>query len=209
MPAIELLIAYLLGSLSGALLLGRVRGVDIRRQGSGNAGGTNALRTQGVWFALGVVIIDVGKGVLAAGLVPGLLSGGSPAWWLPSACGFGAILGHIYPLYYGFRGGKGVATFAGALVALAPLVLAGVLAVWVLVVIASGYVGLSSMLAVCAAVPLSWWLVEEPAAMIGFAAASAVLVVFVHRANIARLRAGRENRFDRARLAYWLKRRDE
>ncbi len=199
-------LAYLLGSLSGSLLIGRLRGVDIRSQGSGNAGGTNALRTQGFKFALGVVVIDVGKGALAAAALPALAGGNGPGW-LPAACGFAAIVGHMYPVYFGFRGGKGVATFAGALLVLAPWVLAGVLATFALVLLASGYVGLSSMLAVVAALPLSWWLIDHPGAMIGFTAASAALIVFAHRGNIARLIRGEENRFEKARLRYWLRRR--
>lgn len=207
MNALSVAVAYLLGSLSGSLLIGRLRGVDIRGLGSGNAGGTNALRTQGLWFALGVVVIDVGKGAFAVIAVPAL-AGGSAAWWLPAACGFAAIVGHMYPVYFGFRGGKGVATFVGALMVLAPSVLLGVIATWVLVLLASGYVGLSSMLAVVAALPLSWWLIEHPGALIGFTAASAALIVFAHRGNIARLIRGEENRFEKARILHWLKRRD-
>ena len=110
------LAAYGRGSVSGALLVGRLRGgVDIRMLGSGNAGGTNALRTQGPWFALGVIVIDLGKGWLAAAWLPlAAARFGASALGLPEACAFAAMLGHVWPLWHGFRGGKGAATLVGA-----------------------------------------------------------------------------------------------
>ncbi|MFZ9904836.1 MAG: glycerol-3-phosphate acyltransferase, partial [Steroidobacteraceae bacterium] len=105
--ALGTFVAYLLGSLNGALLLGRLRGVDIRTQGSGNAGGTNALRTQGPLFAIGVIIIDVAKAWIAVKWIPAYLESGM---WLAASCGFAAVFGHVYPIFHGFRGGKGVAT---------------------------------------------------------------------------------------------------
>ena len=118
---LTVLAAYLLGSINGSLLLGRLRGIDIRTQGSGNAGGTNALRTQGKVFALGVVLIDIGKAYVAAGWLPQWLpdfGGVSGSRWLDMACAFAAIVGHVYPVFHGFRGGKGGATVLGALLAL-------------------------------------------------------------------------------------------
>src|SRR5689334_24175194 len=110
---LKVLLAYLLGSVVGSLVLGRLKGVDIRQMGSGNAGATNALRTQGKGFAIAVFIIDIAKGWLASGWLPGLvipgLSGAGempPAGlsaWLPAACGFAAILGHCFPVWHGFR----------------------------------------------------------------------------------------------------------
>lgn len=189
--------AYLLGSVSGALLVGRLRGgVDIRTLGSGNAGGTNALRTQGPWFALAVVIIDFGKGWLAAALLPGvaLRLGASPPW-LPAACALAAMVGHVWPVWHGFRGGKGAATLVGALLALAPAALVAVLAVWFVMVIVFGYVGLASMTAT-AALPLYVWVarVDPTAPLLAFGIAAAALVLFTHRANITRMRAGTEPR---------------
>ena len=137
-PLLRLLAAYLLGSLNGSLLLGKLRGVDIRTQGSGNAGGTNALRTQGKAFALGVIIIDVAKVYIAVRALPGLFAPGELASaplqqaWLQVGCGFAAVVGHVYPIFHGFRGGKGVATLLGSLLALAPVLLLGVLAVWLI-----------------------------------------------------------------------------
>lgn len=197
------LVAYLLGSLSGSLLLGRLRGVDIRTQGSGNAGGTNALRTQGWKFALGVVLVDVGKGALAAwlGLRYGPMQESFPAHALAYATTFAAAIGHVWPLWHGFRGGKGVGTLLGGLLVLWPGTVPWLLSVWILVLVASGYVGLASVIAVACMVPLAWLLgAEIDNARRLFACAAALLVLFTHRGNLQRLRAGSESRFERIRL---------
>ena len=197
MPVLAcLFLAYLLGSVSGSLLLGKWRGVDIRTLGSGNAGGTNAFRTQGAWFALGVVLIDIGKGALAAGLA---------AWLLPGHAGlmlaavFAAVLGHIWPVFHGFRGGKGAATLVGGLAIAWPQVLLPLLAVWLLCLLLSGYVGLSTVLAALSLPVSAAWLAADAGHWL-FALASAALLVFSHRANLQRLRAGTESRFEKARL---------
>lgn len=193
LPIVLVLAAYLLGSLNGALLIGRARGVDIRTQGSGNAGGTNALRTQGPLFALGVVVIDVAKGWLAAGLLPGLLPHAPSG--LPAACGFAAILGHVWPVFHGFRGGKGVATLLGAVAALAPLALAWVLGIWLVMMLLFGFVGLGSIVAACALpVALAVLEVAPPGPSLAFGVCCALLVAWTHRANLARMRAGTEPR---------------
>lgn len=200
---LKTLIAYLLGSLMGALLVGVVRGVDIREQGSGNAGGTNALRTQGFWFAAATVVIDVGKGWLAAGWLPGLEIPGIAAdpavgrGWLTTACAAAAVTGHVWPLFHEFRGGKGGATFVGTLLALAPLVVAVVLAVWLVVVMLTGLVGLATMTAaVCVPVAI-WVLGPESTPLLSLAIAMAALIVFAHRSNIGRMNAGTEPRMNR------------
>ena len=197
---LRLLAAYLLGSVNGALLLGRVRGVDIRTQGSGNAGGTNALRTQGWAFALGVIVIDVGKALLAVQLLPNaLVPPALPVSWLAVGCGFAAVLGHVYPVFHGFRGGKGVATLLGTVLALSWPLLLGVLAVWLATLALFGYVGLGSMIAT-ASLPL---LVQLAAArgllaqtevwpLTAFGFACAAFVIWTHRANILRMRSGTE-----------------
>jgi acyl phosphate:glycerol-3-phosphate acyltransferase len=197
------LIGYLLGSFMGALLVGQLRGVDIRQLGSGNAGGTNALRTQGLAFAAAVVVIDVGKGWLAAGWLPGWsipgigLDATVDRDWLTAACGLSAVFGHVWPLWYDFRGGKGAATMVGALVPLAPWLLVPVIATWVAVVLVSGYVAVATMLAALVA-PLVLLTVVRPMpwpvlCLTGFLAA---FLVWTHRSNILRLRAGRENRMN-------------
>lgn len=200
----EVLIAYGLGSVSGSLLLGRLRGVDIRTMGSGNAGGTNALRTLGPWFALGVVLIDVGKGALAAGLVPALLDPATPGW--RAVCGFAAVFGHCYPVWHGFRGGKGMATAVGTVAALAPWLLLPMFITWVLVIVLTGYVGLATVLAAAGLVPAAW-LAGADAAMLAYAVVLALFIAFTHRANFQRLLSGTENRFERVRIGHWLGRR--
>lgn len=197
---LALLLAYLVGSLSGSLLLGRLAGVDIRTLGSGNAGGTNAFRTRGWRFALGVVLIDIGKGALAGWIGLSLHVAGAP--WSAAALGFAAVLaaavGHAWPLWFAFRGGKGVATLCGGLLLLWPAALAIALLLWLALLTATGYVGLASVLATLALLPLAW--LAGSAGALGFALAAAAFVVFTHRGNLQRLRAGTEHRFERARL---------
>jgi len=205
-----IVLAYLLGSLSGSLLIGRMRGVDIRRQGSGNAGGTNALRTQGWRFALCVVAIDVGKGSAAAWL--GLhVAAAAPApldasYAQGALCGFAAVVGHCWPLFFGFRGGKGAATAVGAVIVLAPLPVVPLVAVWALVLIATGYVGLATIISAIAFALLAAATSAAPA-LVAFAVAVALLIVFTHRGNIERLVRGTEYRFDKARVLHRLLRR--
>ncbi|HQW81319.1 MAG TPA: glycerol-3-phosphate 1-O-acyltransferase PlsY [Pseudomonadota bacterium] len=198
----KLLAAYLIGSVSGSLLLGRLRGVDIRTLGSGNAGGTNALRTQGLKFALGVVLIDVGKGALATWI--GLQSEPDTtiALRLALGCGFAAMLGHVWPLFHGFRGGKGVATVIGLLLVLWPLLVLPMLAAFALALTTTGYVGLGSILAGFTMLPAAWWLSERALAIEWWIAGGvvALFLLFTHRVNVQRLFAGNENRFDKARL---------
>jgi glycerol-3-phosphate acyltransferase PlsY len=197
---IKTLIAYLLGSVLGSLVVGRLRGVDIREQGSGNAGGTNALRTQGARFALGVVVIDVGKALLAVGVLPGLALPGiglDPAVnrnWLAVACAAAAVTGHVYPVWHEFRGGKGAATLIGTLAVLAPAALLPVFAVWLACVMLTGYVGLATMLATLA-LPV-WVAIVQPGntALLLFGVAMTAFIAYTHRSNIARMRAGNENR---------------
>ena len=147
---IKVRLSYLLGSIVGGLLVGRLRGgVDIRRLGSGNAGGTNALRTQGKAFAFWVMLIDIGKGwvatrVLAPFAMAGVSAGvGAPQShdWIAVACGIAVMLGHVYPLWYGFRGGKGVATLVGAVLGLDPWLLLPMLGTWLVAVVLFGLWG--------------------------------------------------------------------
>src|ERR1700722_3992320 len=151
--SVKTLLAYLLGALLGSLVLGRLRGVDIRRTGSGNAGATNALRTQGRLFALAVLVIDIGKGVLAVlylpqASLPGVpLDPEIPRAWLTLACAFAVMIEQLNPAWFGFPGGKRVATMVGNVGALVPRLLLPVLGNWLVVLELTGYVGLGSMLA--------------------------------------------------------------
>lgn len=200
--ALALVLSYLLGSLSGSLLLGRAVGVDIRTRGSGNAGGTNAFRTLGWKFALGVVAIDIGKGLLAAALGLWLEpAAGLPPRALPYACVLAAGLGHTWPVFFGFRGGKGAATLVGGTALLWPACLPWLLGVWLLLLTATGYVGLATICAALALVPLAW-LGALPGGdpRLAYALAVAAFIVFTHRGNLQRLAAGSEHRFERVRL---------
>jgi len=202
---LKTLIAYLLGTLLGSLILGRLRGVDIRSMGSGNAGATNALRTQGKGFGLSVLILDIGKGVLAVLWVPALVLPGVgldadvSRQWLALACGFAVIVGHVYPVWFGFRGGKGVATVVGVVGALEPRLLLPLFSCWFIVLLLTGYVGLASMLAGVALVVAVYVFDAGDTPLLAFCILITAFVIFTHRANIARMAAGTEHR---ARL--WL-----
>ena len=199
---LKVLAAYLLGSVVGSLVVGRVRGgVDIRTQGSGNAGATNAVRTQGWRFAIWVIVIDVAKGWLAAAVLPRLvLPGVAPAApalavWLAAACAFAAIVGHVFPMWHGFRGGKGVATLVGAYAGLEAFLLVPLFVSWFAVVAVSGFVGLASIAASLAIV--AYLLIRDGGALtpvLAFALACAALVIWTHRGNVTRMRAGSEPR---------------
>jgi glycerol-3-phosphate acyltransferase PlsY len=193
---VKFLISYFLGSVMGAMVMGRIRGgVDIRTMGSGNAGGTNALRTQGPLFALGVVVIDVGKGIIGAGLIPTLdlpFVGIDPdisRTWLALSCAAAAVFGHVWPFYHRFRGGKGAATYVGTFIALSPAVIPPLLLVWAWVVVLSGYVGLATM---TAAVSVPVWLavtrLPGDQGLFIYSAVMAMFIIFWHRANIERMR---------------------
>ena len=200
--ALKVLLAYLLGSVVGSLVVGRQRGrVDLRTRSSGNAGATNAVRTQGWRFAIWGIVIDVAKGWIAAALLPRLAVPAVPPaapvalLWLPAACAFAAIVGHVFPVWHGFRGGKGVATLVGAYAGLEPFLLLPLFLGWLGVVMVSGYVGLASILA--SLIVPAYLLIRDGAAMtpaLGFALACAVLVIWTHRGNVRRMRAGTEPR---------------
>jgi glycerol-3-phosphate acyltransferase PlsY len=203
---IELLVkaglSYLLGSVVGSLLIRQLRGgVDIRDLGSGSAGATNALRTQGKAVALCVLSIDVAKGWVATRLIArAAIPAMAPALpefaiWSSTVCGIAVVLGHVYPLWYGFRGGKGVATLVGAVLGIHPWLLAPMALMWFVAVVLFGYVGLASMLATLAlalAIVLCPFRPRVP--LITFGGLATLLIVFTHRGNIARMRAGTESR---------------
>jgi glycerol-3-phosphate acyltransferase PlsY len=205
---VKFLISYFIGSLMGAMIVGKLRGgVDIRTMGSGNAGGTNALRTQGVAFALGVVVIDIGKGFVGAGIVPGLDVPFVPAdpevsrRWLALCCAAAAVFGHVWPVFHRFRGGKGAATIVGTLLVLGPELILPLVLVWAWVLVMTGYVGLATMIA-ASSVPL-WIAVtrlpnDQP--LFIYTAVMAAFVIGWHRSNIQRMREGTEHRNTRLML---------
>ena len=198
----KFLISYFIGSLMGALIIGRLKGgVDIRTMGSGNAGGTNALRTQGVLFAIGVVVIDVGKGFIGAAVVPGLDIPFAPAdpnvsrTWLTLCCAAAAVFGHVWPVYHRFQGGKGAATLVGTFVVVGPELILPMILVWGWVLVLSGYVGLSTMVA-AASVPAWIGITRLPndQSLFIYCLIMAMFVIAWHRSNIQRMRAGTEHR---------------
>ncbi len=195
-------LSYLLGSIVGSLLIGRLKGgVDIRALGSGNAGATNALRTLGRGIAFWVLAIDLAKGFVATRLIaPALLPGIAPAppalgAWCVTACALAVMLGHVYPLWFGLRGGKGVATLVGAVLGIDPWLLAAMVLTWLAAVVLFGFVGLASMLATLAlAVEIAIGNFAPRLPLLAFAVAAAALILYTHRSNIARMRAGTESR---------------
>jgi glycerol-3-phosphate acyltransferase PlsY len=200
---VKLLIAYLLGTFLGSLILGRLRGVDIRRMGSGNAGATNALRTQGKLFGFLVLAIDIAKGMAAVWWLPSAALPGIgidpdlSREWLTVACGFAVIVGHVYPVWFDFRGGKGAATVIGVIAALELRLLVPLLVSWIVVLLLSGYVGLATMLSTVVLAVIVALLQPNDVPLCTFCAVVAVFVIFTHRSNIARMRAGKENRVRR------------
>jgi glycerol-3-phosphate acyltransferase PlsY len=200
---VKLLIAYLLGTLLGSLILGHLRGIDIRSMGSGNAGATNAMRTQGKLFGFLVLAIDIAKGMVAvwwlpSAVLPGVgIDSGVSREWLTAACGFAVIVGHVYPVWFAFRGGKGAATVIGVVAAMDLRLLLPMLLSWIIVLLLSGYVGLATMLSTVVLAVTVVVLQPNNVSLCSFCAAVAVFVIFTHRGNIARMRAGKENRVRR------------
>jgi glycerol-3-phosphate acyltransferase PlsY len=194
-PAVALALAYASGSLPFASIAGWLKGVDLRRQGSGNLGATNVFRVLGWKIGLTVFLADVLKGALPVLLLPPRIDRGDPAMWA-IACGVAAIAGHVRPLFLGFRkGGKGVATASGVFLALAPIPMLITLAIFGAVLLGTGYVSLGSL---TSAVVLPILLLITQGSSSPLFAVSLVIAAFVfwtHRANIGRLRRGEENRF--------------
>jgi glycerol-3-phosphate acyltransferase PlsY len=195
-PAAALLVVvgYLLGSLSFAFLLVRWKtGRDIRTEGSGNAGATNVLRSHGKALGITVGLLDVLKGSVAVLLVR--LVTADPRY--AAAAGVAAILGHVFPLYSGFRGGKGVATAVGAFLALTPWATLVCVGVFVLIVTITRYVSLGSVVSMVLLPPVAGLLFHAPRPVVVAAAATAVLIVFKHVENLKRLARGEERRLGR------------
>jgi acyl phosphate:glycerol-3-phosphate acyltransferase len=183
--------AYLLGSISFAVLLVRLRtGKDIRSEGSGNAGATNVARAHGRALGVTVALLDVAKGAAAVLLMRTVTA--DPLY--AAAAGLAGILGHVFPIFYGFRGGKGVATAIGAFLVLAPRPTLVCAAVFVVVVLVTRYVSLGSVVAMVLLPPVAGGLFHAPRAVVVAAAAAAVLIVVKHRENLRRLARGEERR---------------
>jgi len=192
--------SYLLGSISFSLLVvWALRRIDLRTLGSGNAGATNVLRASGRWPALLVLLLDIAKGILPVRLAQQL---GAPAEIVAGA-GVAAIAGHVFPVYFGWRGGKGVATGLGAFLALFPLAGATAFALFCVVVAATRVVSVGSLVAAASVPPLAWvygraGLAARPSpGTLGLALVATLLVLVRHRSNLARLRSGTARRLGR------------
>jgi glycerol-3-phosphate acyltransferase PlsY len=202
---VKITLAYALGAVMGGLVVGYARGgVDIRKSGSGNVGGTNALRTQGKLFAFFVMLIDVGKGIVAVAFLPALdfpAIGIDPEIdrdLLRYAVGLAAVVGHVFPVWADFRGGKGGATAAGLLAYLAPAVAVPVIGAWLAVVFFTGYVGIATVSAAwLGAVYIAIMDPSGERALFVFAVLLAAFITYTHRGNLRRMWDGTESRFGR------------
>jgi glycerol-3-phosphate acyltransferase PlsY len=190
-PALLVVAAYLLGSISFAVLVVRKRtGQDIRAEGSGNAGATNVLRAHGKKLALLVALLDVAKGAAAVLLMRVVTA--DPRW--AAAAGFAAVLGHVFPVFYSFRGGKGVATAVGAFAVLSPIALLVCVGVFVAIVAATRYVSLGSVVSMALLPAVSGGLFGASLPIVAAAAATALLVIAKHLENLKRLARGTERK---------------
>jgi glycerol-3-phosphate acyltransferase PlsY len=195
-PVLWLAASYLVGAIPTSYLAGRLfRGIDLREHGSKNLGATNLYRTLGWRYAVPVGLFDIAKG-----LIPVLVFAprASDSQLFALACGVAAVVGHVFSVFVGFRGGKGVATAAGVMLGLTPAALGVSLLVWVVLVYATGYVSLGSI-AAAAVFPLAVFLIEHPdrPEILWIDVALAAGIIWLHRANIKRLLQGTEHRFGR------------
>jgi glycerol-3-phosphate acyltransferase PlsY len=186
--ALAIAIAYLLGSMPFGYWIGRLMGKDLRREGSGNTGATNALRVLGRKVGILVMVLDIGKGTLAVVIASHL--GGTGTEVLAATA---VVLGHAFPLFLRFRGGKAVATGAGAMLGLAPITAVIAFAVWVALIALTRYVSVASLLT-AVLFPILAIVFDSPWPVVAFALCAATFVFWRHRANIGRLRAGNESR---------------
>jgi len=199
---VKFLVSYFLGSIMGALTMGKLNGdIDIRTMGSGNAGGTNALRTQGKLFALGVIIIDIGKGVIAVSLVP--------QWVLPItmqepqisrdalmlSCAFAAVIGHVWPMWHQFKGGKGAATLIGTFLVISPPLVAVMLIAFIVILTLFGFVGLATMISAASVSLYLLWMgmaINNP--LFVYTITMTLYLIYTHRSNVQRMISGNEPR---------------
>jgi glycerol-3-phosphate acyltransferase PlsY len=193
--AVFIFLSYLLGSISGSLLLGRFKNIDIRTLGSGNAGGTNALRTVGPAFALGTIVIDILKGFIPVYFFVLFINYSIPLSQV--LFGIAAVAGHVFPIFYGFKGGKGAGTLIGVVLAIFPYSILFIFSVWLLTLIFTGYVGLSTMFAGVTLVIIT--ATSYPQSLLSefgyFTLGVSVFLFYTHRMNIQRMMKGTENQF--------------
>lgn len=200
-------ISYLIGSVSGGIIIGKLKNIDIRNHGSKNSGGTNAFRTMGFFFAILVLIIDLSKGFIASQYIPYFFNFSDSNILIKTLCGIFSILGHIYPIFFKFKGGKGVGTALGVLLAIFPYYYSLILfSMWLLSLVISGYVGLSSIIAGLS-FPITYYIyntqinIEE----LIFVIFIPLLLIFTHRENIQKLMDGTENQFKKIMIFNFFK----
>ncbi|MGA2987843.1 MAG: glycerol-3-phosphate 1-O-acyltransferase PlsY [Terriglobia bacterium] len=198
MPAaLTPLLAYLLGSIPfGYLIVRWQKGIDVRNTGSGGTGATNVMRNLGIVGFVGTFLLDVGKGILAV-LLASRLTSGDPRWIALSSVA--AILGHCFPIWLRFRGGKGVATGVGVFLALAPVQVALALVIFAIIVAIWRYISLGSIVATAAFPLLVHFMKHAPLPIVFGAAGGALIIITMHHANIRRLLSGTENKVGRKR----------
>jgi glycerol-3-phosphate acyltransferase PlsY len=199
--ALVLFASYLLGSFPAGYIAGRLTGIDVRQHGSGNIGATNVLRVLGRRYGYAVFVIDVAKGFAAVRLAYVVFKSAAHSEYYAITAAIVVVVGHAFPVWLKFKGGKGVATTIGAVAALVPLAVAPVGAAWLIVFAASRYVSLASIIA-AALLPatigvLVYLQVTRGIGLLYFSIAIAALIIWRHRGNLARLRAGTEPRFQR------------
>jgi glycerol-3-phosphate acyltransferase PlsY len=186
---LPILLGYLAGSVPFAFLLARRAGIDVRIAGSGNVGAANVLRTTSPWRGVAVMALDIAKGA-AAVLLVNPAPGGAP---LAALAGAAAVVGHIYPVWLRFHGGKGVAVAAGVFGILSPIATAVAAVLFLFTVSLTRYVSVGSIAATLALPPVAWWS-GAPRAVVAAAAGTGALILFRHRANVRRLRSGTERK---------------
>ncbi len=200
---IAVILSYLVGAIPTSIIAGKLlKGIDVREHGSGNAGATNVYRVLGALPAVAVLLLDAGKGVLAVFVFASLVSEGfiGDPVAIQLICGLVAILGHSFPVWAGFKGGKGVGTGAGVMFSITPVVTAILVTIFIIVVATTRYVSLGSVIA-SALLPVAILFekfilgMEVSIALIWICILLAIFVVLTHRANIKRLLAGTENKF--------------
>lgn len=193
--ALAIALAYLLGSIPSGYLAGRLRGIDIREVGSKNVGATNVFRSLGKTIGVAVMLADIGKGIGAVAIAAALTD---DPW--PLVAAGAAIVGHVLPVWLGFRGGKGVAVTAGVAIGLMPVAAAVMIPFWILIVAVTRYVSVASIAAAVVFTPVAW-LFGASWPTVVFAGLVSAAVLWRHRGNLARLRRGTELRlsFRRAR----------
>ena len=206
--AVLIVLSYLVGAFPSSVVYGKLfRKTDIRKHGSGNAGGTNAWRVLGWQIGLPAMLTDVAKGAIASVLIARIPLGSVPFEFSTVAllCGIAAVFGHVFPIYIGFRGGKGVATGAGMLVVNAPIPVACALGVFALMLFLFGKVSLGSIVAAIS-LPISVFLIarftsiEYPILLLALTIALALFILYTHRSNILRLVRGEEKAFPKLQL---------